>query len=214
MEVQDRADILTDQQWQIADAIARELVLGDMDVNELRKAIAYLRTISTKETAGKRFFDYLKTLVRQGNTIGHSKRTLGYYRTLDEVCTKYLSDYQDDAPRMLVFLGWTARLMKYYKEGVPTGEKLTIPDVRSEREAEIQETIANNTFEVGQILPARITAIRGKKITYEILNSIKLTQKEPKLIKDNKVAEGQEIRVKIAEIRDDGALKKIKAIFE
>ncbi|MEL6454882.1 MAG: hypothetical protein AAFQ40_09225 [Cyanobacteria bacterium J06623_5] len=212
MEVQDRADILTDQQWQIADAIARELVLGDMDVNELRKAIAYLRTISTKETAGKRFFDYLKTLVRQGNTIGHSKRTLGYYRTLDEVCTKYLSDYQDDAPRMLVFLGWAARLIKYYKEGVPTGEKLTVPAVQSKREAELQAVVADNTFEVGQVLEATITAIRGNKVTYEILGTIRLTEKEPKLLKKSNPSEGHSQEVEIIGLREDGSIRKVRAV--
>ena len=95
---------LTDPQWQIADAIARQLVLDEADVNELQKAIAYLRSIASGEAAGKKFFDYLKTLVRHGKTIGHSKRTEGYYRTLDEVCSQYLTAYQDDAPRMLYLL--------------------------------------------------------------------------------------------------------------
>ncbi|MEO1744447.1 MAG: hypothetical protein AAFR99_21925, partial [Cyanobacteria bacterium J06629_9] len=77
---------LTDVQWQIADAIARQLVLDGTDVNELRKAMAYLRQVSDQENAGKRFFDYLKTLVRQGNSIGHSKKTVDYYRSLSAVC--------------------------------------------------------------------------------------------------------------------------------
>lgn len=96
---------LTESQWQIADAIARQLVLDDVDVNELQKAIAYLRSTVDKENAGKNFFDYLKELVRHGNTIGHSKRTVGYYRSLDSICNQYLQEYQDSASRMLRLLG-------------------------------------------------------------------------------------------------------------
>ena len=47
---------LTDAQWQIADAIARQLVIDKTDVNELRKAIAYLREHLDREQAGKYFF--------------------------------------------------------------------------------------------------------------------------------------------------------------
>ena len=37
---------LTSTQWQVADSIARQLVLNDTDANELRKTIAYLRAYS------------------------------------------------------------------------------------------------------------------------------------------------------------------------
>ena len=69
---------LTSTQWQVADAIARKLVLDSADVNELRKAIAYLRAYRERADAGKKFFEYLKTLVRNGNRIGHSKKTTVY----------------------------------------------------------------------------------------------------------------------------------------
>ncbi len=74
---------LTEVQWQVADAIARTMILEEADVNELKKAISYLRASANSEQAGKQFFNYLKTLVRNGDRIGHSKKTLGYskYRT-------------------------------------------------------------------------------------------------------------------------------------
>jgi hypothetical protein len=130
-------DELTDAQWQIADAIARQLVIEGTDVNELRKAATYLRDRQDEPGAGKKFFDYLKTLVRHGNAIGHSKRTLGYYQSLDATCSQYLGSYQDDSERMLYILSWAARLVQYYDKGVPTGE-IKQPTVMSEREAEIQ----------------------------------------------------------------------------
>ena len=203
---------LTDAQWQIADAIARQMVLESADINELRKAMAYLRETVDRENAGKNFFDYLKTLVRHGETIGHSKRTVEYYRSLDAICSRYLTDYQEDAPRMLFLLGWAARLVKYYKEGVPTGE-LKVPEIKSEREIELRAIAAENTFEVGQTLDAKITAVKGKKITYEILNAIKLTQKEPTLLKSHTLSEGQLLKVEISVLKEDGSIKKVKALL-
>jgi len=200
-------DELTDAQWQIADAIARQLVIEGTDVNELRKATTYLRDRQNEAGAGKKFFDYLKTLVRHGNAIGHSKRTLDYYQSLDAVCSQYLSSYQDDAERMLYILSWAARLVQYYDKGVPTGE-IEQPTVQSEREAEIQAVTQANKFEVGQELEATVTAIKGNKVTYEILGSIKLTQKEPKLA--SRLSEGQILKIRIEDLRDDGTLKRVK----
>jgi len=204
------SDELTDAQWQIADAIARQLVIEGTDVNELRKAATYLRDRQDEPGAGKKFFDYLKTLVRHGNAIGHSKRTLGYYQSLDAVCNQYLNSYQDDAERMLYILSWAARLVQYYDKGVPTGE-IEQPTVQSEREAEIQAVTQAHKFEIGQKLESTITAIKGSKVTYEILGSIKLTQKEPK--RAFGMTELQQIEVEIIQLRDDGLPKKLKPII-
>jgi hypothetical protein len=202
-------DELTDAQWQIADAIARQLVLDGTDVNELRKAMSYLREHLDRENAGKKFFDYLKTLVRNGNGIGHSKRTIDYYQSLDTICNQYLESYQDDAPKMLVILSWAARLVQYYDKGVPTGE-IEKPSITSEREAEIQSITQSNDFEVGQTLEAKVVEIKGNRVTYQLLDIIRLTIKEPKRSKN--FTQGQLVKVEITQIREDGSLKKIKAI--
>lgn len=202
-------DELTDAQWQIADAIARQLVIEGTDVNELRKATTYLRDRQDNPGAGKKFFDYLKTLVRHGNVIGHSRRTLGYYQSLDAVCSQYLDSYQDDAARMLHILSWAARLVQYYDKGVPTGE-IEKPTVQSEREAEIQAVTQANKFEAGQELPAKVISINRIKVTYEILNTIRLTSKEHKLAKC--LTEGQEIAVRIEDLREDGSIKRVRGV--
>lgn len=200
---------LSEVQWQVADAIARQLVIEGTYVNELRKSISYLREYVDRENAGKAFFDYLKMLVRKGNQIGHSTKTIDYYESLDDACEKYLKDYQDKAPQMLMILGWAARLVQYYRRGVPTGEIQQI-EVMSEREAEIHAVTQTYTFEVGQELPATVAAIKGNKVTYEILGTIRLTQKEPKLA--SKLTEGQEVSVRIEDLKDDGSIKRVKGI--
>jgi hypothetical protein len=198
---------LTELQWQIAHAIAQTLVKEDTDVNELGKAIAYLRAYANRENAGAKFFDYLKTLVRNGRQIGHSKRTSEYYENIENTCSQYLKAYQDDAVTMLQILGWASRLMRYYKSAGPIGE-ITAPVVESARQAEIAEMISTHDFAIGQILEATVTAVKGNKVTYEILGTIKLTEKEPKKAKS--LSEGQKVKVEILDLKEDGSIKKVK----
>ncbi|MGJ3250425.1 MAG: hypothetical protein ACFE0J_04725 [Elainellaceae cyanobacterium] len=198
---------LTSTQWQVADAIARQLVLADIDANELRKSISYLRSYSDREEAGKKFFDYLNTLARNGDRIGHSKRTQGYLENISQICRQYLGDYKDDVQTMLQVLGWASRLMRYYKESGPIGE-ISEPEIQSEREAEIQEVTKQQNFHEGQCLEAKVLKVDGVKVTYELLGTIKLTEKEHK--KANLLSENQIVKVKIVSLRDDGTIKKVK----
>lgn len=200
---------LTEIQWKMAHAIAQTLVQEETDVNELGKAIAYLRSHTNRDNAGTKFFDYLKTLAKNGRQIGHSKRTSDYYENIENACSKYLKAYQDNATIMLQILGWTSRLMRYYKNSGSIGE-ITAPVVESVRQAEIAEVLSTNNFAVGQILEATVTAIKGNKVTYEILGTIKLTEKEPK--KAQLFSEGQTVKVEILDLREDGSIKKVKCI--
>ena len=200
---------LTENQWQIAHAIAQTLVKENTDVNELGKAIAYLRLYSHQDNAGARFFDYLKTLVRNGRQIGHSQRTSEYYESIEKVCSKYLKAYQDNTSVMLQILGWASRLMRYYKNSGSIGE-ITAPVVESVRQAEIAEVISTHDFAVGQIIEAMVTVIKGNKVTYEILGTIKLTEKEPK--KAQFLSEGQQVKVEILDLKEDRTIKKVKCI--
>jgi hypothetical protein len=201
---------LTDAQWEIAHAIAQTLVKDDTDVNELGKAIAYLRNILSQPNPTSRFFTYLKILVKDGKQIGHSGKTFGYYRSIDKACSDYLKGVTD-AYTMLQILGWVSRLMRYYKgAGVPIGE-IAIPTAaifESSRQVEIAKVAKSQDFKVNQILDALVTKINGSKVTYEILGTIKLTEKEPK--KAPVLQEGQTVKVKIVSLKEDGSIKSIK----
>jgi hypothetical protein len=203
----DCAEDLTKVQWDIAHAIAQTLVKEDTYVNELGKAIAYLRAYCDRPDAGTIFFDYLKTLAKNGRKIGHSKKTSGYYESLETACSQYLKAYRDDAAVMLQILGWASRLMRYYENAGPIGE-ITAPVVESARQAEIAEVISTHDFAVGQILEATVTAVKGNKVTYEILGTIKLTVREPK--KADSLSKEQVVKVEILDLKEDGSIKKVK----
>ena len=198
---------LTSTQWQVADAIARQLVLEQTDLNEFRKTISYLRAYSDRPDAGKKYFDYLNALARNGNRIGHSKRTQGYLENITATCQKYLDSYKDDAATLLQILGWAARLMQYYKQAGPIGE-IPEPTIQSEREAEIQAVVASQEFYEGQTLEALVAGVKGNKVTYEMLGTLRLTTKEPKHAKV--LSEGQSVTVEITALKPDGSPKNVK----
>lgn len=200
--------------WQAAHAVAIELVKNETDPNELSKAVSYLSAYGERQDAGTKFFSYLITLAKNGDRIGHSKKTIEYYSKIEAACQKHLKAYQNNVPVLLQILGWVVRLMRYYKDAVPMGELNAIETaapIESERQAEIAEVLASQEFTVGQQLNAMITSIKGNKVTYEILGAIKLTQKEPKLA--GQLKEEQTVKVEIVELKEDGGVKKVKCLL-
>jgi len=107
---------LNESQWKVVDIIARELVRQGCDPNEVQKGFVYLRTHKDPE----RFFRFLRLLVDRGQFLVRSGRTLGYYRTLQEVCQQHLAAYRSDAETMAQILGWAVRLMRYYMAVTPS----------------------------------------------------------------------------------------------
>jgi hypothetical protein len=204
---------LTEAESQLAHNLAITLVKEETDVNELGKVIAYLRSIATSPDAGRRFFSYLKTLVTNGRQIGHSGRTAGYYRSIERACNEYLQSQQANAQTMLKILGWAMRLMRYYKV-TPIEELAISPSPQaeqvSERQAEIAVVLQSQKFEIDQVLDATVLGVKGNKVTYEMLGTIKLTEKEPK--KAASLKEGQVVKVKITALKEDGSIKSVKFI--
>jgi hypothetical protein len=213
---------LSPQYWDLAHGIAMTLVKADTDVNELSKSIAYLRSVAHHADAGSRFFKFTNELVGE-RRLHRTKQTEGYYRSIDETCKDYLEPLKNKPAEMLQILGWAARLMRYYRDGgVPLGE---IPpplgsqlnsdsdrpiEEQAQRLAEIEAVRSSTDFQVGQKLDATVASIKGNKVTYVILGSLKLTQKEPK--KAGSLKEGQVVQVEITDLKDDGGIRKISLI--
>jgi ribosomal protein S15P/S13E len=202
---------MTKSDWQVAHAIAQTLVKQETDVNELGKAIAYLRNAinQNQPDAGSRFFKYLKTLVNNGRTIGHSSRTLDYYRNLDKVCSEHLSIYQVNAAMLLQILSWIRRLMHYYKQGGVISETYVLQKdtVGSPKPKTLVASFPQHQLD--QVIDAKVLKISGIKVTYEIPSTMqKLTEKEPK--QASGLTEGQLVQVRISALKDDRSIKSVK----
>lgn len=192
--------------WQLADAIAQQLVLDETDVNELRKVLSYGRAYGP--TVGKSgFFDYLKTLAKAGDRIGHSKQTKGYYQSLERILNRAFQSFEGDMAEILQVLGWAVRLVFYYKDSPPVGE-VVMPEMPSQRQLAVQAIQEQQSFKVGQELNAIVRNIKGNKVTYEVLGAISLTVKEPKSA--NLLSVGDAVIVRVEKLKDDNSLKNIK----
>lgn len=92
----------------------------------------------------------------------------------------------------------------------PLPKEVTRQPELSERQKQIKQIIQTNKLEVGQTLEATISSIKGKKVTYEMLGSIKKTVKEHRLTKFPEI--GQQVQVEILELTADGKIKKVKLV--
>lgn len=97
-----------------AHAIAEVLDGKGTDANEVASCVGYLRDLVRDERKGARFFDYLDTVIKDGQAVVRSGRTLGYYRNIRDTCRQHLTPYKDDPKLMAQILGWATRLMRYY----------------------------------------------------------------------------------------------------
>ena len=121
---------INDIHLQIAHTIARKLNEKQQQIEpekkgiitELGKLISYLDSkikqninLPQAETKPARFFTYLELLAEHSDTLGHSNKTIEYYQAIDEVCKIHIKDYKNKPFRIMQILGWTQRLMHYYK---------------------------------------------------------------------------------------------------
>jgi len=195
---------LTESQWQIAHAMAIALAKTETDPNEISKALTYLRAFGHQKDAGKNFFNYLTTLHKNGDRIGHGKRTKEYYGNLEFACNQYLENYQNNVSEMTQILGWVVRLLRYYKT-TPVGE-LTTPQITVQPQS---APINNKTYTVGEALEATITNIKRTEVTFSLSDTgQKLTNKEPKHCQNLKLE--QKVTIEITAVKEDGTIKKVK----
>lgn len=208
---------LSEQQWHIAHTMAQKLVLDGADANELGKVNAYLNTLEGHPNPKQHFFSYLTTLAKNGDKIGHSKKTKGYYQSVANVCKEYIPDDLQELESLKQILGWTFRLMRYYKDGVPTNELDNIAaetasqEILSDRQQEIEQALESTDIQVGQVYDAEVTnLLKGKKVTYKILGTFKTSQKEPKLYE--RLSLNQKVKVEITQLKENGSIKKVKLV--
>nr|WP_322657135.1 hypothetical protein [Dendronalium sp. ChiSLP03b]MDZ8203462.1 hypothetical protein [Dendronalium sp. ChiSLP03b] len=139
--------LIADEHLQIAHKIAKFLDKEQKRIEpskegistELSKLITYLDSkikqnlyVDKKERKPSKFFTYLEQLVEHGKIIGHSNKTINYYESINEVCNQYLRIYQKKPLVIIQILGWSQRLMRYYKTVDNNDEPDTLPIIPTE----------------------------------------------------------------------------------
>ncbi|MEA5506221.1 hypothetical protein VB735_24520 [Halotia wernerae UHCC 0503] len=121
---------IADEHLQIAHKIAHFLANEQQRIEpgkegistELSKLVNYLDSkikqnlhLDKSERKPSKIFTYIERLAEYGKTIGHSNKTTIYYKSINEVCNQYLRFYEKKPLLMIQILGWSQRLMRYYK---------------------------------------------------------------------------------------------------
>ncbi|KPQ40160.1 MAG: Small acid-soluble spore protein P family [Phormidium sp. OSCR] len=223
---------LSERHWHISHAIALEIVLDETDINELRKAISYLRTISRHQDLGKHLLTYYQTLIRHGSTISHSNKTQKYYESLYDIFDYYLRQLLrqefNDFEVVCQVLGWASGLAKYYETLLPKdgSKKAKIknhlrqqledyqqaikksPSISSTSSPESAPNVIDMELKEGHILDAVATKKGSRnRVTYQCCGHM-FNEREAKNY--DKIPLNQPIKVEIKSLKDDGTINHIK----
>ena len=118
---------MEDQDFIQANAIAISLDKQQADVNELSKCMGFLRDLARDKLDGALFFEYLDTIIAEGQAVVRSGRTLDYYRAIRDACRQHLMPHKSNPQAMAEILGWAARFMRYYAVEEQLGREATPP---------------------------------------------------------------------------------------
>ncbi len=204
MVTETNTEAMTDEEWAVAHAIAHPLSKDQIRINsksdgivtEFKKVTSYLHTLINRDNLGNHLLTYLNKLVEKSEIIGHSNQAPDYYRSIEKACRKYLQDDEADAQTMLKILGWSSRLIRYYKVN-PVAEALfTLP-----KKCQVQ---------IGDILEAEVIKKnnKGSKVTYQVKGEL-YNEKEPKNFAI--IPEQGIVKVQIVSLNpDDGSINHVK----
>ena len=105
---------MEEKQWSIAHDIAFELVDRGTDPNELGKVIAFVRQNKAESDIKNRLMSLVQRLSNSRNALIRSRQTQRFYRNIQETFKEHLNDIEDTT-ELLLILGWSLRLMRYYR---------------------------------------------------------------------------------------------------
>ncbi len=137
------------EDFRIAHDMAQQLVRDGADPNEASKVLRYLAT----HQDGKRFFEYLETVVNNGFAVVRSNQTIQYYRDILAACDQCLRDYEDKPEQMAQVFGWAVRLMRFYR----VAPKHVKPAKRTAETSTVKEL---SNLKPGMILEGTVEGIR------------------------------------------------------
>lgn len=102
------------RQWNIAHDLAFDLVDWGTDPNELGKVVAFVRRNKQEDKIKDRLASLVQRLSNTRNALIRSRQTQRFYRNIQEAFEKHLHDIED-TKELLLILGWSLRLMRYYR---------------------------------------------------------------------------------------------------
>ena len=163
------------KQWTIAHDIAFDLVDWGTDPNELGKVIAFLRRNKGDNVAKDRLMSLVQRLASSRNALIRSRQTQRFYQNIREVCEDHLYDI-NDTTELLCILGWSLRLMRYYRveperaveEQRQPQKSKQAPKPRPPQTSQLQKAPEKPKVKIGDKVNATILKKNGSKVTVEL----------------------------------------------
>ncbi len=163
------------KQWSIAHDIAFDLVDWGTDPNELGKVVAFMRHHKDEGEAKNRLMSLIQRLANTRNALIRSRQTQRFYRNIQEACETHLHDVNDTG-EILTILGWSLRLMRYYRveperaveEQRPQQAQQQTPKQRSTQIPQPPKEPEKPKVKVGDRVNATILKKEGFKVTVQL----------------------------------------------
>jgi len=95
-----------------ASLLAADLRGAGVDHNEVKKLLSYMRS----QTTGRALFDYLKQILTNEAIVRRSNQTPEHFKAILQASERHLRPLQGDYRQLITTLGWSIRLLRYYKE--------------------------------------------------------------------------------------------------
>lgn len=146
--------------FEVANLLAADIAGSNIDPNEGKKALSYLR--NTRDP--RKYFEYLRSAIKNGHIVIRSRQTESYYKNLLEVSERHLEGMQYE--EMAQTLGWALRLAPYYK---------TVPDNARELKSKIQAAAqerakpkAPTIPQIGEVFAGKVVDLDETAVVVEI----------------------------------------------
>lgn len=202
------------KQWSIAHDIAFDLVDWGTDPNELGKVVAFMRRYKGEDDAKNRLISLIQRLANTRNALIRSRQTQRFYRNIQEVCETHLHDVSDTS-EILTILGWSLRLMRYYRvEPERAAEEQRRPQAsrqtqqpRPTQTPQLPKELEKPKVKVGD----RVNATILKKDGFEVTVRLQTEQSEVLVFErpyyPKKV--GEKIKLRVQGVNESGRVTKI-----
>ena len=201
------------KQWEIAHDIAFDLVDWGTDPNELGKVIAFVRRHQGESDAKNRLMTLVQRLANTRNALIRSRQTQRFYRNIQEACEKHLRDISDIG-EILTILGWSLRLMRYYRVEPKRASEEQLPQERkqTQKQPTMQSSFLKKEEEKPKIKKGdRVNATILKKEGFKVTVQLETDNNEelvferpyyPQNVEDN-------VKLRILAIDENGKIKKV-----
>ena len=202
------------KQWSIVHDIAFDLVDWGTDPNELGKVVAFMRRYKDEGEAKNQLLSLIQRLANTRNALIRSRQTQRFYRNIQEACETHLHDVSDTG-EILTILGWSLRLMRYYKveperaaeeQRRPQAPQQT-PQPRPTQTPQLPKKPEQPKVKVGD----KVNAIILKKGTLEVTVQLQTDENEELIFErpyyPGKV--GAQIKLRVQGVNESGQVTKV-----